>query len=178
MRSDIEKILFTEAELRARIDEVGAVLTEDYRGKDPIVIGILKGAIPFYAAMTCRIDTPLQEEFMCVSSYGSGTETSGKVNIKKDLDTDVKGRHVLILEDILDSGLTLTLLKKLLYERGAASVKICTMLDKPSGRKVPIEPDYTCFTIPGGFVVGFGLDYAEHYRNLPYVGILKKEVYA
>ena len=115
---------------------------------------------------------------MCVSSYGSGTTTSGEVKIRKDLDTDIRGRHVLILEDILDSGLTLKLLRKLLLERGAESVKICTLLDKPSGRKVEIAPDYTCFTIPGGFVVGFGLDYAEHYRNLPYIGILKQEVYS
>ncbi len=178
MNRDIERILLTEDELLKRIDEVAAVLTEEYRGKDPIVVGILKGAIPFYAAMTCRIDTPIQEDFMCVSSYGSGTTTSGEVKIRKDLDTDIRGRHVLILEDILDSGLTLKLLRKLLLERGAASVKICTLLDKPSGRKVEIAPDYTCFTIPGGFVVGFGLDYAEHYRNLPYIGILKQEVYS
>ena len=178
MMQDIERVLLTEEEIQARIREVGKTLTEEYRGKDPVVVGILKGAIPFYAAMTAQIATPIEEDFMVVSSYGSGTTTSGNVKIRKDLDTDVSGRHVLILEDILDSGVTLHTLTRMLKGRGALSVKICTLLDKPSGRRIEIDPDYTCFTIPGGFVVGFGLDYDEHYRNLPFIGILKPEVYA
>lgn len=177
MMQDIERVLLTEAELRQKIQEMGETLTREYQGKNPLVVGVLKGAIPFYAAMTQAIRTPLQEDFLCVSSYGSGTVSTGNVQFRKDLDTDVTGRHVLILEDILDSGHTLKTLKELLSRRGAADVKICTLLDKPSGRKVQLEPDFTCFTVPDGFVVGFGLDYDEYYRNLPFIGILKPEVY-
>ena len=176
MRQDIEKILLTEEELRVRIRELGVTLTEEYKGKDPVVVGILKGVVPFYAAMTQAMDTPMQQDFMCISSY-EGTETTGKVKIVKDLSCDITGRHVLLLEDIVDSGLTLKAVVKLLQERNPASVKVCTLLDKPSGRKVEFEADYTGFVIPDGFVVGFGLDYNNHYRNLPFVGILKKEVY-
>jgi hypoxanthine phosphoribosyltransferase len=177
MRQDIEKILLTEEEIHARVRELGAILTEEYTGKDPIVVGILKGVVPFYAAMTQAMDVPMYQDFMCISSY-AGTETTGKVKIVKDLSCDIAGRHVLLLEDIVDSGLTLKEVVKLLQERNPASVKVCTLMDKPSGRKVEYEADYTGFVIPDGFVVGFGLDYNNHYRNLPFVGILKKEVYA
>ena len=177
MRQDIEKILLTEEEIHARVRELGAILTEEYTGKDPIVVGILKGVVPFYAAMTQAMDVPMYQDFMCISSY-AGTETTGNVKIVKDLSCDIAGRHVLLLEDIVDSGLTLKEVVKLLQERNPASVKVCTLMDKPSGRKVEYEADYTGFVIPDGFVVGFGLDYNNHYRNLPFVGILKKEVYA
>ena len=176
MRQDIEKILLGEEEIRTRIQELGAVLTEEYREKEPVVIGILKGVVPFYAAMTQAMDTPMLQDFMCISSY-DGAETTGRIKIVKDLSVDIAGRHVLLLEDIVDSGLTLQEVVKLLKERNPASVKVCTLLDKPSGRKVDFTADYTGYVIPDGFVVGFGLDYNNHYRNLPFVGILKKEVY-
>lgn len=177
MMQDIEKVLVTEEEIHARIREVAAVLTEEYRGKKPIVVGILKGAIPFYAEMTRALKIPIQEDFLSVTSFEGGTKSTGKLTFRKDIDHDIRGRHVLILEDILDSGATLKMVVELLKEREPASVKICTLLDKPSGRKVDLSPDYSCFVIPDGFVVGCGLDYLDYYRNLPFVGILKKEVY-
>lgn len=177
MMQDIEKVLVSEEEIQKRIQEVGAQLTEEYRGKMPIVVGVLKGVVPFYAAMTSAIKIPLQEDFMSITSYEGGTASTGKLTFHKDIDHDIAGRHVLILEDILDSGATLRNIVDLLKERNPASIKICTLLDKPTGRKVEIDPDYSCFTIPDGFVVGYGLDYDDYYRNLPFVGILKKEVY-
>ena len=177
MMQDIEKILVPEEALKVGIKEMAEKISEDYRGKKPIVVGILKGVVPFYAAMTQAMDIPMQQDFMSVSSYGNNTFSSGKLTIRKDLDHDIKDRHVLILEDILDSGYTLSRIVEMLKERGPASIKICTMLDKPSGRKEPLEADYVCFTIPDGFVVGMGLDYQDYYRNLPFVGILKEEVY-
>ena len=178
MMQDIEKILVSEADIKTAIAEMGKTLTEEYRGKCPIVVGILKGVVPFYAAMTQAMNLPLQEDFMVVSSYGDGTESTGEVVFRKDLGLDIEGRHVLLLEDIVDTGLTLKKVVKKLEERNPASVKVCTLLDKPSGRKVEFAPDFSCFTIPDGFVVGYGLDYADYYRNLPFVGILKPEVYA
>ena len=177
MMQDIEKVLVSEEELREGIQKMGRQIAEDYRGKMPIFVGVLKGVVPFYAAMTQAIDIPMQQDFMSITSYEGTTASTGKLTFRKDLDYDIKGRHVLILEDILDSGHTLSLILKMLKERDPASLKICTMLDKPSGRKVPLEADYTCFTIPDGFVVGMGLDYQGYYRNLPFVGILKEEVY-
>ena len=177
MEPDIERVLLSAEELQARIREMGSELSREYRGKDPIVVGILKGVVPFYAALTQSMDIPMVQDFMCVSSY-SGTQTTGTLTIHKDLTRDITGRHVLILEDIVDSGITLKRLVEQLQTRGAASIKVCTLLDKPSGRKLTFEPDYSGFVIPGGFVVGFGLDYNGYYRNLPFVGILKKEVYA
>ena len=177
MMQDIEKVLVSKEDLEARIKEVAAQVSEDYRGKCPILVGVLKGVIPFYAAMTMAMDIPMQQDFMSVSSYGNNTFSSGKLTIRKDLDHDIKDRHVLILEDILDSGYTLNRILEMLREREPASIKICTMLDKPSGRKEPLEADYACFTIPDGFVVGMGLDYQDYYRNLPFVGILKENVY-
>ena len=178
MMQDIEKILLSEAEIKEGIAKMGKTLTEEYRGKCPIVVGILKGVVPFFAAMTQAMELPLQEDFMLVSSYGSGTESSGEVIFRKDLSFDIEGRHVLLLEDIVDTGLTLKKVVEKLSEREPASIKVCTLLDKPSGRKVEFIPDFTCFTIPDGFVVGCGLDYADYYRNLPFVGILKPDVYA
>lgn len=177
MMQDIEKVLVTQEELQVRIKEVAARISEDYRGKTPILVGLLKGVVPFYATMTQAIDIPMQQDFMSISSYGDATHSSGTVTFRKDIDHDIKGRHVLILEDILDSGRTLNRVKDALLLREPASLKICTMLDKPSGREEPLEADYVCFTIPDGFVVGMGLDYRDYYRNLPFVGILKKEVY-
>ena len=177
MMQDIERILVTEEDIHKRIREVGAQISEDYRGKCPILVGVLKGVVPFFAEMSQAITIPVQEDFMCVTSFEGGTESTGKLTFRKDIDHDIEGRHVIILEDIVDSGSTLKLIKELFVRRNPASVKICTLLDKPSGRKVQLEPDYTCFTIPAAFVVGYGLDYDDYYRNLPFVGILKPEVY-
>ena len=176
MEKDIHHILVTQEELQTRIKEMGAQISREYAGQVPLLVGILKGVVPFYAAMAQAITIPVQEDFMCVSSY-EATHSTGNVKFRKDLDVDIKGRHVIILEDILDSGRTLAAIKEILLQREPASVKICTLLDKPAGRVVPLEADYTCFTVPDEFVVGFGLDYNEGYRNLPYVGVLKPEVY-
>ena len=176
MMNDIQEILVSEEQLRSRIAEMGAQLSEEYAGKRPILVGILKGVVPFYAAMAQAMTIPVQEDFMCVSSY-EGTQSTGKLTFRKDLDVDITGRDVLILEDILDTGRTLKKIKELLLSRGPKSVKICTLLDKPEGRKVELDADYVGFTIPDAFVVGFGLDYDESYRNLPFVGIVKPEVY-
>jgi len=176
MMNDIQEILVSEEQLRSRIAEMGAQLSEEYAGKRPILVGILKGVVPFYAAMAQAMTIPVQEDFMCVSSY-EGTQSTGTLTFRKDLDADITGRDVLILEDILDTGRTLKKIKELLLSRGPKSVKICTLLDKPEGRKVELDADYVGFTIPDAFVVGFGLDYDESYRNLPFVGIVKPEVY-
>lgn len=176
MMNDIQEILVSEEQLRTRIAEMGAQLSEDYAGKRPLLVGILKGVVPFYAAMAQAMTIPVQEDFMCVSSY-DGTQSTGTLTFRKDLDVDITGRDVLILEDILDTGRTLKKIKELLLTRGPSSVKICTLLDKPEGRKVELEADYVGFTIPDAFVVGFGLDYDECYRNLPFVGVVKPEVY-
>lgn len=178
MMQDIEKVLVSKEELEAGIQKMAKQIAEEYRGKCPIVVGLLKGVAPFYVTMTQSMDIPMQQDFMSVSSYEGTTASTGKLTIRKDLDRDIKGRHVLILEDILDSGYTLSRVLEILREREPASLKICTMLDKPSGRKEPLEADYACFTIPDGFVVGMGLDYQDYYRNLPFVGILKESVYS
>ena len=178
MREDMECILLTEEQISQRVRELGEQISRDFEGREPLFVGVLKGCFVFMSDLVREVSLRCGVDFMVVSSYGSGTTTSGNVKIRKDLDTDVSGRHVLILEDILDSGVTLHTLTRMLKGRGALSVKICTLLDKPSGRRIEIAPDYSCFTIPGGFVVGFGLDYDEHYRNLPFIGILKPEVYA
>ncbi|MGT2800297.1 hypoxanthine phosphoribosyltransferase [Streptococcus marmotae] len=178
LEKDIKKILISEEEIVAKSKELGKILTEEYAGKNPLLVGILKGSIPFMAELVKHIDTHIEMDFMVVSSYHGGTESSGTVKIIKDLDTNVAGRDVLFIEDIIDTGRTLKELKELFALRQAASIKIVTLLDKPEGRVVEIEPDYTCFTIPNEFVVGFGLDYNENYRNIPYVGVLKEEVYS
>lgn len=177
LENDIKKILISEAEIIEKSRELGKKLTEDYQGKNPILVGILKGSIPFMAELIKHIDTHLETEFMVVSSYHGVTESSGSVKIIKDIDSDVSGRDIIFIEDIIDTGRTLKELKDLFAFRKANSIKIVTMLDKPEGRVVEIDADYTCFTIPNEFVVGFGLDYNENYRNLPYVGVLKEEVY-
>lgn len=178
LEHDIKRILVTEEEIVAKSKELGRLLTTDYAGKNPLLVGILKGSIPFMAELIKHIDTHLETDYMVVSSYHGGTESSGTVKIIKDLAANVSGRDILFVEDIIDTGRTLKELKELFAERQPASIKIATLLDKPEGRVVEIEPDYSCFTIPNEFVVGFGLDYNEHYRNLPYVGVLKEEVYS
>ena len=175
MMADIEQVLIGEEDIRRRIQEVGAQISEDYRGKCPILVGVLKGVVPFYAAMAQAITIPVQEDFMCVTSYEGGTASTGKLTFRKDIDHDIQGRDVLILEDILDSGRTLKLIVDMFRARNPRSVKICTMLDKPTGRREELESDYVCFTIPDAFVVGFGLDYAQKYRNLPFIGVVEPE---
>lgn len=177
MRRDIQEVLFTEAELNERISELGEQITADYEGKSLIVVGILKGSNIFTSDLVRKINLPLKMDFMAVSSYGNATESTGVVKILKDLDRDIEGEHVLIVEDIVDSGLTLKYLKDILFTRNPASVKVCTLLDKPARRKENITPDYLGYEVPDEFIVGYGIDYAERYRNLPYVGILKCEVY-
>jgi len=177
MEKDIEKVLITEEELQAKIKVLAAQLTEEYKDRFPLAIGVLKGAMPFMAELLKRMDCYLEMDFMDVSSYGNSTVSSGEVKIIKDLDTSVEGRDLLIIEDIIDSGLTLSYLVDLFRYRKAKSIKIVTLLDKPAGRKSNLKADYVGFNVPDEFVVGFGLDYAEKYRNLPYIGVLKPEVY-
>lgn len=178
LENDIKKILVSHDEITEAAKKLGAQLTKDYAGKNPILVGILKGSIPFMAELVKHIDTHIEMDYMMVSSYHGGTASSGVINIKQDVTQDIKGRDVLFVEDIIDTGQTLKNLRDMFIEREAASVKIATLLDKPEGRVVEIEADYTCFTIPNEFVVGYGLDYKENYRNLPYVGVLKEEVYS
>ncbi|MBQ8731272.1 MAG: hypoxanthine phosphoribosyltransferase [Oscillospiraceae bacterium] len=178
MRNDIERILVTEEELAAKVAEIGAKITEDYAGKDLLLVSVLKGSVVFMADLMRAVNLPIEIDFMAVSSYGSGVKTSGVVKILKDLDVDVAGRHILLVEDILDSGMTLQYIMEMLSQRGAADIKICTLLDKPERRKVNIQADYFGFVIPDKFVVGYGLDYDETYRNIPYVGVLKPEIYS
>lgn len=178
LENTIEKVLVSEAEIIEKSKELGKILTEEYEGRNPLLVGILKGSVPFMAELIKHIDTHVELEFMVVSSYHGGTASSGAVKIIKDIDADVAGRDVIFIEDIIDTGRTLKELKELFSFRKAASIKIATLLDKPEGRVVEIEADYTCFTIPNEFVVGFGLDYNENFRNLPYVGVLKEEVYS
>ena len=178
MEKDIQEILISEEQLRSRIAELGEELTRDYAGKDPIIVGVLKGVVVFYADMVRQIRVPCQMDFMWISSY-QGTDSTGQMVVKRDVSADIKGRHVLILEDIFDTGNSLEFTVNHLKEKNPASIKICTLLDKPERRRegVTLKADYVGFTIPNAFVVGYGLDYNEKYRNLPYVGILKPEVY-
>ena len=178
MHKDIQEILISQEQIQNRIQELGKELLRDYGDKDPVFVGVLKGVVVFYADMIRAFDAPCQLDFMWISSY-KGTQSTGNMLVRQDITTDLTGRHVVILEDILDTGRSLKFTRDHLLSRGAASVKICTLLDKPEGR-VPgyeIDADYIGFSIPNAFVVGFGLDYNEKYRNLPYVGILKPEVY-
>ncbi|HHU50027.1 MAG TPA: hypoxanthine phosphoribosyltransferase [Clostridiales bacterium] len=177
MLDKVEKILIDEEKLRNRIREMGRQITEDYRGKDLIVICILKGAILFTSDLVKEIKLPLSIDFMAVSSYGTSTKSSGVVRILKDLDEEIEGRHVLIVEDIVDSGLTLNYLTENLLSRKPASLKICCCLDKPERRMAPVKVNYVGFNIPDEFVIGYGLDYAEKYRNLPFIGVLSKDAY-
>ena len=177
MINDVERVLISAEELAKRTEELGAQITADYDGKEILMIGVLRGAVLFMSDLARAIKIPVAIDFMAVSSYGSGTSSSGVVRILKDLDEDVAGKHVLVVEDIIDSGLTLNYLLDNLKSRKPASIKICTLLNKPERRKVDVKIDYNGFTVPDYFVVGYGLDYAEKYRNLPFIGILKPEVY-
>ena len=178
MERNIEKILLTEEQIQARITELGEILTEDYKDKNPIVVSVMKGVVVFYADMIRKIKTPCQMEFMWISSY-AGTESTGNMIVRRDVSSDIKGRHVLVLEDVFDTGNSLDYTVKHLLAKEPASVKVCTLLDKPERRNpnITLKPDYIGFTIPNEFVVGYGLDFNENYRNLPYVGILKPEAY-
>ena len=177
MNQDLERIMLTEEQISTRVKEVAAQLDRLYEGRRPLVVCILKGSIMFFSDLIRNMNTPLELDFMAVSSYGKGSVATGAIEVKKDLTTDIAGRDVLIVEDIIDSGNTLYNLKKLLNSRSPSSVNIVTLLDKPERREVPMEPEYTCFVIEDEFVVGYGMDYAEEYRNLPYIGVLKRSVY-
>lgn len=178
MEQDIQQILITEEQIRKRIEELGDQLTADYAGKFPVIVGVLKGVVVFYADMVRKIKVPCQMDFMWISSY-QGTNSSGQMEVKRDVSVDIEGRHVLILEDIYDTGNSLDFTYRHLLSKHPASLKICTLLDKPERRKpgITLQPDYVGFTVPNAFVVGYGLDYNEEYRNLPYIGVLKPEVY-
>lgn len=178
MESAIQEVLLDEKQLEAKIKDLGRILSQDYEDKNPLIICVLKGSFIFTAELVKRISIPVEIDFISLSSYGSGTESSGKVRVMKDLDVSVEGRHVLIIEDIIDTGLTMSYFTDLLIRRDAASVKVVTLLDKPERRKTDMKADYIGFTIPDAFVVGFGLDFAEKFRNLPYIGVLKPEVYS
>lgn len=177
MHDDIKKIMLTHEQLEERIKELGKEISDTYRGHDLLIVCILKGAILFFSDLARHIDIPVSMDFMAVSSYGGGTKSSGVVRILKDLDRPAQGMDILIIEDIVDSGNTLSYLKRTLMSRKPASLRICSLLDKPERRESDIEVDFTGFEIPDEFVVGYGLDYAEKYRNLPYVGVLKDSVY-
>lgn len=176
MEKDIQSVLISEEELKAKVKEIGAKISEDYAGKTPIFVGVLKGCFVFMSDLVRSVSINCSMDFMAVSSY-SGTKTTGAVKINKDLSEDICGKDVIIVEDILDSGITLNYLKHYLMVRQPASIRIVTLMDKPSRRKADVYADYSCFEVPDAFVVGYGLDYNEQYRNLPYVGILKPEVY-
>ena len=179
MHDDIEEVLITEAALQERITTLAAAIYEDYAGRDLLLVGILRGAMMFMVDLARRLDLPLEVDFMTISSYGNETTSSGVVRILKDLDTDIEGRNVLIVEDILDTGKTLRYLMDNLVSRNPASVAVCTLLDKIKAEKeVVVDPEYVGFSIPDRFVVGYGLDYAQKYRNLPYIGVLKPSVYS
>lgn len=171
MVNNISEVLFSEKQIKSAVIKLGKILTEDYKNKNPLLICPLKGSLLFFSDLIREIKTPCEIDFMSVSSYNSNTISSGEVKIKKDLDTNINGRHVLIVEDIIDTGITLNHLVKILGSRNPATLKICTLLDKPSRRIANIKSDYNCFEIPDKFVVGYGMDLAERYRNLPYIGI-------
>lgn len=177
MHNEIEKILISAEDIQQKCKDIGNQLSKEYEGKFPLAVGVLKGALPFMSDVLREMDIHVEMDFMDVSSYGSEMRSSGEVKIVKDLDTKVEGRDVIIIEDIIDSGLTLSYLVDLFKYRRANSIKIVTLLDKPEGRTVDIKADITGFSVPNEFVVGYGLDYQEKYRNLPYIGVLKPAVY-
>ena len=178
MKEDVLRVLLSEDEIREKVRELGGKITADYKNSNLMLVTVLKGAVVFLADLMRQIDVPAEIDFMVVSSYGSGVKSSGVVKIVKDLDVPLAGKDILIVEDILDSGLTLSYIKELLESRGPRSIRIATLLDKPSRRKVDLQADYNGFSVPDEFVIGYGLDYDEKYRNLPYIGILKPEVYS
>jgi hypoxanthine phosphoribosyltransferase len=177
MHADVEEILLSGEEVQARVAELGAQLAADYEGRDPVLVSVLKGSIIFLADLVRAMPIPLSIDLMEVSSYGAATESSGQVRILKDLSTSIEGREVIVVEDIIDTGLTLNYLLRYLHDKQPASIRICCLLDKPARRLAPIEIDYRGFTIPDRFVIGYGLDYGERYRNLPYIGVLRPSVY-
>lgn len=177
MTNDCERVLLSKEQIDKRVGEIAGQLSEKFSGRHPVCVCILKGAVVFYADLLRRMDLDVMLDFMVVSSYGTGSVSSGALKISKDLSVDIRGQEVIIIEDIIDSGFTLACLKKMMMERGAKSVTIVTLLDKASRRTADIASDYNGFVIEDEFVVGYGLDYAEHYRNLPYIGILKRSVY-
>ena len=178
MDKDIQNILLSEEDIQNRIRQLGEILTKDYADKNPVIVGVMKGVVIFYSDMIRQIKAPCQMDFMWISSY-EGTTSTGQMNVRRDISTDIQGRHVLILEDIYDTGNSLTFVRDHLLQKQPASLKICTLLDKPSRRKpgITLKADYVGFEVPNAFVVGYGLDYNEYYRNLPYIGILKPEAY-
>jgi len=178
MEKDIERILLTEEDIQQKIKELANIISEDYKGKKPIMICILKGAAIFMTNLITKISIPLEIDFLSVSSYGKSTTSSGVVKIRKDIDSDINKRHIIIVEDILDSGLTLKYIGEYLLKHNPLSIRTCVLLDKPKAHKTKIKIDYIGFEVGNEFLVGFGLDYAEKYRNLPYIGILKKEIYS
>ena len=177
MKNDIATVLVTSGQIQQAVEKLGRQLTAEYQSKNPLVIGVLRGAAPFMVDLIRTMDCRLEIDFIDVSSYGEATESSGTVTILKDIDSQVAGRHVLLIEDIVDTGQTLQKLLELFNARGAATVKVCSLLDKPERRIAPVQADYVGLTIPNEFVVGYGLDFRQHYRNLPYIGVLKPEVY-
>ena len=178
MDQDVLKVLYTEEEIAQRVKELGGAMYEELKDKNPIFVSVLRGAFIFMADIVRACQVPCDVEFISVSSYGSGTTSSGAVQITRDIHQDISGRHLVIIEDILDSGMTLSYLLELLKARGAGSIRLCTLLDKPDRRVADVKVDYCGFVIPDEFVVGYGLDYADRYRNLPYIGVLKPEVYS
>lgn len=176
--NDVAGILLTEEQIKEKVQELGRQITEDYKDVDCLIaVGILRGSVIFMADLIRCIDLHTELEFMSVSSYGASSKTSGAVKINKDLDVDIAGKHVIIIEDIIDSGVTLSYLRELFLKRNPASLKICTLLNKPERRIADVTPDYVAFEVPDEFVIGYGLDYASRYRNMPYIGILKREIY-
>ena len=178
MRNDMKEILLTEEQIQEKVKELAKQLSEDYAGKNPVFVGVLKGVVMFFADVVRSVDIPCEIDFMSIASY-SGTTSTGRTEVRKDLSVDIKGRHVVILEDIFDTGTSLTFTVNHLLNKEPASLRVCTFLDKPERRRpgVTLVPEYIGYTIPNEFVVGYGLDFNEHYRNLPYIGILKPEIY-
>ncbi|MCR5176597.1 MAG: hypoxanthine phosphoribosyltransferase [Anaerovibrio sp.] len=177
MLNDLESVMFDEKALAKRVSELGQEISKDYKGKDVLMVGIMKGAVVFFSDLIRQVNLPLGIDFIIASSYGDGTESSGSVNIKKDLENDIKGKHVILVEDIIDSGITMKHLMEILWKREPASIRLCALLSKESRRQVPVKIDYCGFDVPDEFLVGYGLDYAEKYRNLPVIGVLKREIY-
>ena len=176
--NDLERILVTREEIQRKVRELGQIITKDYAGRNPVFVCILKGACVFFTDLIREVSLPLSTDFMAISSYGSATKTSGVVRILKDLDNDILGKDVIIVEDIVDTGITLNYLTKILIQRGASSLKIAALLDKTARRRVPdLKVDYVCFDIPDAYVVGYGLDYDQKYRNLPDIGVLSPRIY-
>jgi hypoxanthine phosphoribosyltransferase len=178
VEQDLARVIITAEQIKARVRELGAQISKEYAGKNLLMIGILKGAFIFMADLVRKLDIPVETDFMAVTSYGTSTESSGVVRILMDLERSIEGRHVMVVEDVVDTGLTLKYLIDNLKARGPASIKVATFLDKPDRRRAQVEPDYNGYVVPDEFLVGYGLDYSEKYRNLPYVAVLKREVYS